>query len=98
LNLSFEARIPLESPTLCGSVLKSLTPDNLSAPPQIRIFMECSENSLHIIVSSSAQNVLTFRNTVDDIFEHIAIALRSLKVLKSLKVERAEDESEKELR
>ncbi len=69
--------IPFRDGELCRAILSSIEPDNRTAPPSIEIRCECC-NEVLVAEISSESSVLTFRNTVDDLLEHVAIAWRSI--------------------
>ena len=69
--------IPLRGSNLCRAILTSIEPDNRSAPPGIDIRCRCHEEALEVVVSDES-SVLTFRNTVDDLLEHVTVAWRSI--------------------
>jgi tRNA threonylcarbamoyladenosine modification (KEOPS) complex Pcc1 subunit len=74
-------RIPTKSEKICRSILEALEPDNATVPQGITIAMRCEDPEIVVIVKAEDVNILTFRNTVDDILVHINIGLRSLSVL-----------------
>ena len=67
---------------ICRSVLEAVEPDNREAPKNISIEMMCKNNVLYIHVKGVDVPILTFRNTVDDLLEHISIAIKTLTSVK----------------
>ncbi len=82
MKLYIHIEIPLDSESICNAVKQAVEPDNVSSPRGILIAMFCSKNILVVDVKSSENiHILTFRNTIDDLLEHIGIALKSLRVV-----------------
>ncbi len=77
-RISVRLRIEIEK-ELCNSVLKAIEPDNLSVPSGVSISTMCVDNMLYAEIRGDNVRVLTIRNTVDDLLEHISIAYRCLK-------------------
>jgi len=71
-------RIPFRYENICLSILKAIQPDNMLAPKGIDIEMICQDSILKIIVKGIDVNVLTIRNTVEDIFMHLLSAYKVL--------------------
>ncbi len=69
--------IPFGDGGLCRAILSSIEPNNRTAPSGIEIGCECCKGILIIEILSEG-SVLTFRNTVDDLLEHVTIAWRSI--------------------
>ncbi len=69
--------IPFWDSELCRAILSSIEPDNRTAPPSIEIKCGCREGALVVEILGTS-SMLTFRNTVDDLLEHVAIAWRSI--------------------
>lgn len=70
---------------IINSLIESIKPDNIFAPKNISIIEKVDDETGLIIIKSKIKDpkdILRFRNTVDDILEHIIIGL---KVLKSVK-------------
>ncbi len=74
--------IPVNSSDICSAVLNAIKPDNIAAPSGIEIEMECHNTQFKIIVRGSNVNILTIRNTVDDIFMHLLSAYRVLQLVR----------------
>ena len=77
MRLRLEIEIDVHSEDLCKAILSSIEPDNVTAPQHIRIVCVCENGLLKVEVVSDGP-ILTFRNTVDDLLEHIAIAWKSI--------------------
>jgi len=77
LRLRLEIRIDVYSEDLCRAILSSIEPDNATAPQHTKIVCICENGLLRIEVVSDGP-ILTFRNTVDDVLEHIVIAWKSI--------------------
>jgi len=70
---------------IINSLIESIKPDNLLAPENISVNEEVSDGTGLITIKlkvKDPKDILRFRNTVDDILEHLIIGL---KVLKSVK-------------
>ncbi len=73
--LSINLKVPLTERE-CLSLLKALGPDNALAPRGVSIYIECEEGAFVARITCSQEvQVLTCRNTVDDLLEHLSIAL-----------------------
>ncbi|MCI4437108.1 MAG: CTAG/PCC1 family protein [Ignisphaera sp.] len=70
--------IPIKDLETCKSVKNALEPDNATAPPQISITIECENSAIIVHVKGKDVNILTFRNTVDDLMEHLSLATKLL--------------------
>ena len=68
-------RVRMDEKT-CISLTRALEPDNRSAPRGVSISMECDSQGLVCVVECRNTSILTCRNTVDDILEHAATALK----------------------
>ena len=77
MRLRLEIRIDVYSEDLCRAILSSIEPDNATAPQHTKIVCICENGLLRIEVVSDGP-ILTFRNTVDDLLEHVAIAWKSI--------------------
>jgi|UniRef100_A0A7J2U6R7 tRNA threonylcarbamoyladenosine modification (KEOPS) complex Pcc1 subunit len=78
MKVELTLEIPINE-DICKSVIDSVEPDNVTAPPQIAIEMLCSGGILTVNVRGKDVNLLTFRNTVDDLIEHISLATKIVK-------------------
>ncbi|MEM0027585.1 MAG: KEOPS complex subunit Pcc1 [Ignisphaera sp.] len=76
LELSIE--IVMSDENMCRSVLNAVEPDNKTAPSSITIDVTCQGNVMKILVRGSNTKILTFRNTVDDLLEHVSIAMKTV--------------------
>ncbi len=72
--------IPIGDVDMCRSILESVEPDNALVPKGITINMWCRNSNLEIIVRGEKINILTFRNTVDDLLMHINTVARTLSI------------------
>ncbi|MEL9940643.1 MAG: KEOPS complex subunit Pcc1 [Ignisphaera sp.] len=81
LELSIE--IVMNDENTCRSVLNAVEPDNKTAPSSIAIDVTCQGNVMRVVVRGSNTKILTFRNTVDDLLEHISIAMKTVKEIQS---------------
>ena len=77
MRLRLEIKIDVHDEDLCRAILSSIEPDNATAPPHTRIVCICEDKVLKVEVDSEGP-ILTFRNTIDDILEHVAIAWKSI--------------------
>lgn len=74
-------RVPVESKSLCLSVLEALEPDNTTAPKGVSISAYCDDETFVAQVYSEDVAVLTTRNTVDDILVHVNLALTTISLI-----------------
>ncbi|MEM0372073.1 MAG: KEOPS complex subunit Pcc1 [Ignisphaera sp.] len=81
MNTYVEINIYTASNERCLNVLSAIEPDNHSAPYGISIKMECINDTLVVQTTFSGTRLLTLRNTIDDILEHVSIAIKTVKVL-----------------
>ena len=68
-----------------NSLIESIKPDNMFAPENISISEKVNDGTGLITIKlkmKDPKDILRFRNTVDDIFEHIIIGLKVLKTVK----------------
>ncbi|MCC6045619.1 MAG: hypothetical protein LM572_02450 [Ignisphaera sp.] len=79
MNLELTFRIQMIYESICRAVMDSVKPDNITAPPQITIEMQCDSGMLIIKMKGENVNILTFRNTMDDLLEHISLATKIIK-------------------
>jgi len=77
LRLRLEIEVDVHSEDLCKAILSSIEPDNVTAPQHTKIVCRCENGLLRVEVVSEGP-ILTFRNTVDDLLEHVAIAWKSI--------------------
>jgi len=73
--------IELESDRECVSVWRAVEPDNASAPRGVEIRGRCSSNVLEIEIVCRDVDVLTCRNTIDDLLSHVSIASKTIETL-----------------
>ncbi len=73
------------NPHLAEAIRKALEPDNTSIPESISIKIVEEEDKIRIIVEymGSPRNILTLRNTVDDLLEHLNIAVKAIESVKN---------------
>jgi tRNA threonylcarbamoyladenosine modification (KEOPS) complex Pcc1 subunit len=76
--IEIKLAIPIKDLETCRSVKNALEPDNATAPPQISITIECENSAIVVHVKGKDVNILTFRNTVDDLLEHLSLAKKLL--------------------
>ena len=81
MKLRTSITIRFEDADLCMAILKGIEPDNATAPQNISISARCDNNVLYIEVEGYDVKILTYRNTIDDLLEHISIAYRSIKAI-----------------
>ncbi|MEM1542199.1 MAG: KEOPS complex subunit Pcc1 [Ignisphaera sp.] len=81
MNMYVEINIHTGSNEKCLSVLSAIEPDNYSAPYGVSIQMECIKDTLVVRTGFLGSKLLTFRNTVDDILEHVSISIKTVKML-----------------
>ncbi len=69
---------------IAEALIKALEPDNTNAPSIIGINSIVEEGMLKIMVEfiGEPEEILTLRNTIDDLLEHLNVAL---KVVESVK-------------
>ncbi len=79
MEITVYIEIPLQSEDVCRAVIKAVEPDNRDAPAGVSIQMMCSKSILRATVVCREVKVLTCRNTVDDLVEHVLIAARSVR-------------------
>jgi tRNA threonylcarbamoyladenosine modification (KEOPS) complex Pcc1 subunit len=70
--------IPMKDLEMCRSVKNALEPDNATTPPQISITIECKDDAIIVHIKGKDVSILTFRNTVDDLLEHLSLAKKLL--------------------
>ncbi len=72
-------------PHLAEAIRKTLEPDNIGVPEGISIKIMEEEDKIRIIVEymGSPRNILTLRNTVDDLLEHLNIAVKAIESVKN---------------
>lgn len=74
--------IPMIEEKFMSSLIKALDPDNKLAPKGIVIDIQKESEYLKIIIrAKKSVELLTFRNTIDDLLEHVAIILKVLNAL-----------------
>jgi len=74
--------IPMVEKKSMDSLIKALDPDNKLAPKGIVIDIQKESEYLKIIIKAKKSvELLTFRNTIDDLLEHIATLLKVLNTL-----------------
>lgn len=83
MNINIEIEIHANNNKKCISILEAIEPDNYILPQGIFISMKCLNEVLVIRIESNNAHILTFRNTVDDLLEHITITLKTLTVFNS---------------
>ncbi len=73
------------NPHLAEAIRKALEPDNIGIPESISIRIVEKEDKIRIIVeyTGSPRNILTLRNTVDDLLEHLNIAVKAIESVKN---------------
>ncbi len=76
--LSARIFVSLRSEDVCRAVLEAIEPDNATVPSGITIRTTCIGSAMLIEIEGIDVSVLTFRNTIDDLLEHISIALKSI--------------------
>ncbi|RLG89167.1 MAG: hypothetical protein DRO15_01190 [Thermoprotei archaeon] len=75
-------RIPIADEKFLKSVIKALEPDNKSVPEGIIIDIQIEPRHLSIVVKAiKSIEILTFRNTIDDLLEHLATIFRVFNTL-----------------
>jgi len=69
---------------MARTLIKALEPDNVNVPSSITINNIAEEGMFKIIVEfiGNPEEILTLRNTIDDLLEHLNVAL---KVIESVK-------------
>jgi len=80
-SLRIRAEIDLGNPRVCESVWRSVEPDNATAPSGVEIRGECVDGVLRIEVLCRDVEVLTCRNTVDDLLSHVSVARTTIETL-----------------
>ena len=84
MKLSIELSLRDDNKTI-RSLIESIKPDNKIVPPNISISEQIHDGEGVIIVDmvvESPKDILRFRNTVDDILEHLILGLRVLRSVK----------------
>lgn len=76
IELSIE--ITMSNENICRAVKNAVEPDNKAAPNSIIISVACQDNVMKILIRGVDTKILTFRNTVDDLLEHISIAMKTV--------------------
>jgi tRNA threonylcarbamoyladenosine modification (KEOPS) complex Pcc1 subunit len=79
MRLELTLSISTHSEHVCKTIADAVEPDNAMAPPQIAMEMQCFGNTLFIRVNGENVSILTFRNTVDDLLEHISLVTKVIK-------------------
>lgn len=66
------------------ALIRALEPDNVGAPSNINISSIVESNMLKIVIEfiGRLEEILTLRNTIDDLLQHLNVAL---KVVESVK-------------
>ncbi len=82
MMIELNMEITIKNKRMCESIIKAVEPDNVTAPSTITIDMICQNESMKIVIKSSDTKILTFRNTVDDLLEHISIAMKTISEMK----------------
>lgn len=80
-NFSVSIVVPLPNERVCHAILSALEPDNRTAPPGITIDARCNDSALIASVIGIGVNILTWRNTIDDLLAHVALALKLIELI-----------------
>jgi len=74
-------RVPTDSAARCVSAIRAVEPDNADAPPGISISMRCDGSIIVAEITCLESYLLTCRNTVDDLLQHLFTALRTSRII-----------------
>ncbi len=69
---------------IAEALIKALEPDNVSAPSNIGIDSIVEKDALKIVIEfvGRPEEILTLRNTIDDLLQHLNVALRVVESVK----------------
>ena len=84
VNVRTTIILPGMSKHFASAIISALEPDNTKAPRNIYIENVVGEDSLRIVIvfQGESKELLSLRNTIDDLLEHLNMTLRVLESVK----------------